>query len=93
MKGRTGNPYKNGSIRKEKIMKKRLVSLILATLLIFTSIPAISVHASAATTEDGLVYSISDGEVTITAYTGSAAELVITTVPLLFVISSSSLAV
>ena len=58
-------------------MKKRLVSLILATLLIFTSIPAISVHASAATTEDGFVYSISDGEVTITAYTGSAAELTV----------------
>ena len=56
-------------------MKKKLFSFVIAALMIFMSLPTFVVPAQAATTEDGLVYEIVDGEVTITGYTGSEENL------------------
>lgn len=57
-------------------MKKKLFSLMMAALMIFMSLPTFVVPAQAATTVDGLPYSISNGKVTITTgYTGNATEL------------------
>ena len=58
-------------------MKKKLFSFVMATLIIFMSMPTFIVPAQAATTAGGFVYEIIDGEVTITDYTGRAMELVI----------------
>ncbi|MBR3844331.1 MAG: leucine-rich repeat protein [Clostridia bacterium] len=51
---------------------KRMISLLLVAVLLLTALPF---TAWAATTSDGLVYSIRNGTVAITGYTGSAASL------------------
>ncbi len=56
-------------------MKKRLISVVLALVLVLGALPF--TFASAETTEDGFVYEINDGKATITDYTGSVTELVI----------------
>ena len=53
---------------------KRILSIILSICMMFT---AASFPAMAATDSNGLVYVISNGEVTITEYTGSTTEVVI----------------
>lgn len=54
--------------------KQKILSFALALVMIFSMIP-MTVPVSAEASSDGLVYSISNGEVTITEYTGSATEL------------------
>ena len=56
--------------------KKRILSIVLALVMIITVIP-MTIPVSAETTEDGYNYTVSGGEVTITGYMGSAKELVI----------------
>ena len=56
---------------------KKLFSAFLTLVIIIGAVPFTAIPASAATTADGLVYEIANGSVTITDYTGSAAELVI----------------
>ncbi len=52
----------------------KALSFLLALVMIVTMIP-VTVPVSASTTADGLEYSIENGEVTITGYTGSATKL------------------
>ncbi len=62
-------------------MKKRffprVLSCLLALIMLVGMVPAMSVSAEAYTTDDGIVYEIGNDEVTITDYTGTATELVI----------------
>ncbi len=61
----------------KKVKFSKILSCILAVLTVVSALPAFAVGTKAATTSDGLVYSISNREATITGYTGSATELVI----------------
>ncbi|MBQ3527040.1 MAG: leucine-rich repeat protein [Clostridia bacterium] len=58
-------------------LQKRIISMILAVIVTVGMVPMTAIPAAAATTDDGLVYTITDGTVTITDYTGTAENLVI----------------
>ena len=56
---------------------KKIISTFLSLILVLTCLTAISLPTMAAEVPEGLSYSISDGEVTITFYEGTATELII----------------
>ena len=55
----------------------KLLSILLCAAIVVGMIPMGAVSVSAATTEDGFSYYITDGEVAISGYNGSATEVVI----------------
>lgn len=58
----------------KKVKFSRVFAVLLALVITVSAFPMTALPASAATTSNGLVYEIADGEVTITDYTGSATE-------------------
>ena len=70
---RNGTNAKKGMV----INMKRLLSVILAIVIITGTVPFAVIPASAVTTEDGLEYSVFNGEVTITGYRGRSTVIII----------------
>ncbi len=57
-------------------MKKKLLAILTSVLLLMTAIPLSAVNVSAATSGD-YTYTVTDGEATITAYTGVGGAITI----------------
>lgn len=56
---------------------KRWIMMVAVSAMVLSMLSGVSLTASAFTTEDGFVYIVTEGEVTITDYIGAAAKLTI----------------
>lgn len=56
---------------------KRSLSILLSAVLLITMLAGMVIPASADATADGLLYTVSGGEASVTGYTGTATELTI----------------